>query len=572
MKPTHCGKASRAAGDSDGQSLEDHVDQDTQPGTGGGANGGQQDASRPPTANERVHRSRSSRHFDEIGLAIGEVDPGPDWRGHSRASGAGAGGTPHRRPTAYPRGVAPAPEPAPARYPKSLQPDSSDSQQPSSWAKKSRPRTKTRLSPLHDPSSIRKTSLDPAQGSRPRSPSPTAKLTSKGRSISYTSPLELLAEESKRGSGTAAPLTEDNLRSLLRSFDSAAISSPSSDKATTSRGRERDKEKGKTQDQGRGIHDSKPKLKPHYRPGTGRRADTVTGTGTSAGTGSGTAGGPGIAPDAANKGPGLGFNCGQIAPPRATIHLRPGFSAAHLQSENPLGHHPPRSTAASATAVPAAIRTRPSTNPHPHPHPHASGSSPSPSPSPSRSRKQWTNPTGPPPSPFMPKSKSPKKNDKARDRDKKKPSKHDPDPDTHPLNLPPDQLHRLYSAHMAREEANSRASMSVDRDMSAPENSDQQPSNLTGDQSSPPATPSREAPGAFPEQSSDDGTNGTVNGSDERSPTPPPHKAPPPPKVDPEACKAAGNKFFKAKDYERAIAEYTKGIPLFLEILVWKKL
>ena len=46
------------------------------------------------------------------------------------------------------------------------------------------------------------------------------------------------------------------------------------------------------------------------------------------------------------------------------------------------------------------------------------------------------------------------------------------------------------------------------------------------------------------------------------SPLPPPHKTPsPPPKpaYDPEACKATGNKYFKAKDYTRAVQEYTKG-------------
>lgn len=46
------------------------------------------------------------------------------------------------------------------------------------------------------------------------------------------------------------------------------------------------------------------------------------------------------------------------------------------------------------------------------------------------------------------------------------------------------------------------------------------------------------------------------------SPIPPPHKTPsPPPKpaYDPEACKATGNKYFKAKDYTRAVQEYTKG-------------
>ncbi|KIV80449.1 hypothetical protein PV11_07947 [Exophiala sideris] len=149
------------------------------------------------------------------------------------------------------------------------------------------------------------------------------------------------------------------------------------------------------------------------------------------------------------------------------------------------------------------------------------------------------------PSSPMRKSKSPKKSDK--DKEKKK-AKHDPD--THPLNLPPDQLRQL-QAQMARQEAEAnRESMSVDRDLSEANNDSSVPNG-----SSPPATPSQDAPGAFPED-----TNGTTNGHEERSPTPPPHKEPPAPKVDPEACKAAGNKFFKAKDYERAIAEYTKAV------------
>jgi DnaJ family protein C protein 7 len=51
-----------------------------------------------------------------------------------------------------------------------------------------------------------------------------------------------------------------------------------------------------------------------------------------------------------------------------------------------------------------------------------------------------------------------------------------------------------------------------------------------------------------------------MNGND--SPIPPPHKVASPPRkpaFDPEACKATGNKYFKAKDYAKAIAEYTKG-------------
>lgn len=70
-----------------------------------------------------------------------------------------------------------------------------------------------------------------------------------------------------------------------------------------------------------------------------------------------------------------------------------------------------------------------------------------------------------------------------------------------------------------------------------------------------PSSPSAEgAPGAFPIDTKE---NGTVD-EGMRSPTPPPHKTPA--KVDPEACKAAGNKFFKAKDYDRAIAEYSKAV------------
>ncbi len=145
----------------------------------------------------------------------------------------------------------------------------------------------------------------------------------------------------------------------------------------------------------------------------------------------------------------------------------------------------------------------------------------------------------------MRKSKSPKKQDK--DRDKKKSAKHDTD--THPLNLPPDQLRKL-TARMAREEAE-RQSMSMDREIPGTTDKDSIPND-----SSQPATPSQDAPGAFPDEPA---TNG-VNGHNERSPTPPPHKVTPAPKVDPEACKAAGNKFFKAKDYDKAIVEYSKGM------------
>ena len=77
-----------------------------------------------------------------------------------------------------------------------------------------------------------------------------------------------------------------------------------------------------------------------------------------------------------------------------------------------------------------------------------------------------------------------------------------------------------------------------------------------------PSSPPINNPGAFHDpdgETSDDGTNG------ETSPIPPPHSAtptispPPKPAIDPEICKAVGNKFFNAKDYQRAIQEYSRG-------------
>ncbi|KAK5685123.1 hypothetical protein LTS10_003199 [Elasticomyces elasticus] len=76
-------------------------------------------------------------------------------------------------------------------------------------------------------------------------------------------------------------------------------------------------------------------------------------------------------------------------------------------------------------------------------------------------------------------------------------------------------------------------------------------------------TPAPETPGSFPAE-----TNG-VNGDhkeDEQEPVPvpPPHKSPPPqpekPAVDAEACKAQGNKFYKAQQYDKAVEEYSKAI------------
>ena len=74
------------------------------------------------------------------------------------------------------------------------------------------------------------------------------------------------------------------------------------------------------------------------------------------------------------------------------------------------------------------------------------------------------------------------------------------------------------------------------------------------------------APGAFSAHNGvDHAMNDNVNG--DGSPVPPPHRAPPTepqpspkPTIDAEACKAAGNKFFKIGDYDKAIKEYSKGV------------
>ena len=116
------------------------------------------------------------------------------------------------------------------------------------------------------------------------------------------------------------------------------------------------------------------------------------------------------------------------------------------------------------------------------------------------------------------------------------------DLDTHPLNLPPEQLRRLMAAA-----------------------SDPLPTG--GDHV--PSSPPPEAPGAFP------ATNGADHNTsdDDTAPPPPPHGTSSPSsspsttkqndadiEAEAESFKAAGNKFFKAKQYDKAIAEYTKGI------------
>lgn len=116
--------------------------------------------------------------------------------------------------------------------------------------------------------------------------------------------------------------------------------------------------------------------------------------------------------------------------------------------------------------------------------------------------------------------------------------------DTHPLNLPPEERERRISAMSMSDPP---TPMDMDTDTPAPE---------------PRSSPPLEGPGAFPDKNGTDHANGA---DDVGSPVPPPHRTPtspppvPKPTVDPEQFKAAGNKFFKAQDYDKAIKEYSKG-------------
>ena len=140
----------------------------------------------------------------------------------------------------------------------------------------------------------------------------------------------------------------------------------------------------------------------------------------------------------------------------------------------------------------------------------------------------------------MNKKGSPKKQDRKKSAD---------DLGSHPLNLPPDELRGL-SAVMSKNE-NTRSSMDVDNT-----SNDSSPLNRP-EMNSQPTSPFKEAPGAFP--ATGNGAVNGMNGHDEKIPTPPPHKMPSKPPENAEACKVTGNKFFKLKDYDRAIAEYSKG-------------
>jgi DnaJ homolog subfamily C member 7 len=125
-----------------------------------------------------------------------------------------------------------------------------------------------------------------------------------------------------------------------------------------------------------------------------------------------------------------------------------------------------------------------------------------------------------------------------------------PSEDTHPLNLPPEEIRRL--SYLERMSSGSTR-----------ESGDMPNGGEDVSMSGTTPAPEERPPGAFPEaETNGENVNGEAEGGE--GPVPPPHRTPTEekqelPPVDPEACKAAGNKFYKDKLYGRAIDEYTKG-------------
>ncbi|KAI1653168.1 hypothetical protein F4813DRAFT_400300 [Daldinia decipiens] len=126
------------------------------------------------------------------------------------------------------------------------------------------------------------------------------------------------------------------------------------------------------------------------------------------------------------------------------------------------------------------------------------------------------------------------------------------DNDIHPLNLPPEELKRL-SAQYNMNSRNSVDKMDLDKDTPAV----------------PPTSPPPLQTQSFTIPVNPSPTNGVKKDANEETegPAPPPHRSNPSSPVPTdaetaEAHKADGNRFFKQKDYARAIAEYTSAIQL----------
>ena len=108
--------------------------------------------------------------------------------------------------------------------------------------------------------------------------------------------------------------------------------------------------------------------------------------------------------------------------------------------------------------------------------------------------------------------------------------------DTHPLNLPPEERERRRSALLNMSDGPSITESDEKHSQEAP------PSSRAA------------TPGAF---SIEDDAGQILQAGSYPSPVPPPHRSP---SVDAEACKAAGNKFFRMQDFDKAIKEYSKAL------------
>jgi DnaJ homolog subfamily C member 7 len=138
------------------------------------------------------------------------------------------------------------------------------------------------------------------------------------------------------------------------------------------------------------------------------------------------------------------------------------------------------------------------------------------------------------------------------------------DPDTHPLNLPPDERSKRLSALSGMSDQGT--PMEVDRELTAspvptsPVNGTNVPApkvngaQRSSEEDSRPAPPPHRTPTSPPPQPSK-----TPASPPPARQTGNPLPQPPQNEVQAEEFKKAGNKFYTSKDYDRAIAEYSKG-------------
>jgi DnaJ family protein C protein 7 len=173
---------------------------------------------------------------------------------------------------------------------------------------------------------------------------------------------------------------------------------------------------------------------------------------------------------------------------------------------------------------------------------------------------------------------SPDKRERLRDRDR--------DPNQAPANSPSSQSNRSRQSTKHSRTPTSDSRNSAERQRNSPSPTKQSPTKQSRPSSlrnplswqSPrdsdrlnnaSSIPDFRRHSTVPNMATQDPANGDpmdisspgMNGADDDSPPAPPlHRVPTgPPALDPEACKAAGNKFFKNQQFDKAVEEYSKG-------------